>query len=118
MIPGSQISYPGLEVYEAEKALEEESGALHSFYELFDKSNTALINEILEQANLYHLSLASLSVGKGKLTVSGTASDWDNCQKYRDHLSKCGYSLSLNRRESLADSKVYFTITGHFGNAE
>ena len=91
--------------------IEERKTLLQPFVTAFSSSLIGTMSAIMETGKKYDLRYAMLSLSREHVLISGTAGDWNSCEKLSATLKKVGFSILLNREEVLVNERIPFTIT-------
>jgi len=91
-------------------ALNPRKEKMKPFMRSFEPSLAETIGAMTDLARKNDLNYETLSISRDKINVSGTAGNWKKCEPLKDFLKQKGYTVKLERKESLADEKVAFSI--------
>jgi len=80
------------------------------FMRNFEPSLAETIAAMTDLARKNDLNFEILSISRDKINVSGTAGNWKKCESLKDFLKQKGYTVKLDRKESLASERVAFFI--------
>lgn len=111
LAPGRAITY-GREVSEVQpvvqKRLSEFSPVLHIFSQPLSVRLAGIINAGQEA----RLAYTRLEINRDKVTINGTAEDWNYGERLAGHLRNIGYKVEIERREAEGDDLVHFIVKG------
>jgi len=80
------------------------------FIDALSPSLTRTLTAVMNTARESGLRFKLLSLARERVSVSGTAADWDACNRLVETLSSAGYAVKLDRRDALEDERVPFAI--------
>jgi len=52
----------------------------------------------------------AFSLGRERMNITGTAGSWKSCDVLLDAVKQKGYTAKLDRKESLSDERIAFSI--------
>lgn len=90
--------------------VEERKQELAPFIHAFERSIADLIPDIARTAELNDLKCEMLSISRSSIEISGVASEWNTIESLAAVAMRAGYDVEIERKESLADESVPFTI--------
>jgi len=91
-------------------ALSPRKEMLKPFLRNFEPSLMEVIGAITDLAKKNDLHYESLSISREKVNISGTAVNWRKCDVLMDFLKQKGYAVRMDRKESLSDERIAFSI--------
>lgn len=109
LAPGERIPY-GMEVAEVKKSLEKQSELTRPFRDAFAPSLAVRLADIVNAGKADNLHFETISLREDRVSIAGTAGDWDRCENFRKRLRAMGYTVELDRQEAVADRLIRFTI--------
>ncbi|MBA4387189.1 MAG: hypothetical protein C0404_04350 [Verrucomicrobia bacterium] len=85
--------------------------ASRPFMNAFEPSLLEHLSAIAGVASGKGMNLDSIVISRGRIQLSGKTKNWNSCEDLVGYLQKNGYRVKLDRKESLADELVAFTIS-------
>ncbi len=85
------------------------------------KSEPSLVERIVVLADLAKkndLRYQTFSLSRDKVSMGGTAGGWKKCEVLLDALKQMGYQVKMDRKESMSDERVSFSIITTGGSGE
>lgn len=90
--------------------LDLDAARYHPFVNAFRPSLTRTLTALMGTARENDLRFKLLSLEREQAIISGTAADWDACDRLVEALASGGYAVKLERKDVLEDERVPFTI--------
>jgi len=91
---------------------------LKPFVRAFQPSRLETLVQIVNLSKKADLTLASLTMTPTRITLSGTARNWNACDPVLDFLKLAGYRVKFDRQEPVNDTRITFSITAENGDEQ
>ena len=100
----------GRELLLAQRAQEEQMDQLAPFLRAFEPSRVDTLDRLLRTAAIHGLHYNSISLQPDRLTIQGSAEEWDQCQALASQLREAAWEVSLEREDAIDVEYVRFRI--------
>jgi len=90
--------------------LDQDAARYHPFVSAFLPSLTRTLTAVMNTARENDLRFKQVSLEREQAIISGTAADWDACDRLVETLASAGYTVKLDRKDTLEDERVPFTV--------
>ncbi|MDO9542493.1 MAG: hypothetical protein Q7J98_09240 [Kiritimatiellia bacterium] len=111
LAPGRAITY-GREVKEAQEIVQKRLGDFSPVLNIFSQPLSVRLAGIINTGKEARLAYARLEISRDKVTINGTAEDWNYCEHLAGYLRNAGYKVEVERREAEGDNLVHFILRG------
>ncbi|OGV68005.1 MAG: hypothetical protein A2283_10720 [Lentisphaerae bacterium RIFOXYA12_FULL_48_11] len=91
---------------------------LKPFLRRFEPSLADKVVVLADLAKKNDLRYETFSLSREKVSVGGTAGGWKKCEMLLDALKQMGYAVKMDRKESLADERISFSVITAGGASE
>lgn len=91
---------------------------LKPFLRGFEPSLAGKVVSLTELAKKNDLRYETFSLSRDNVSVGGTAGGWKKCESLLDALKQMGYAVKMDRKESMADERISFSIITTGGSNE
>ena len=95
----------------AEKAVAKKLEQAQPLLAPFEPPLQLLVREIAAVAGKHELLIENLTVSRSEITINGTAASWKEPEALLGYLRASGIAVDLERKESIADESVRFTLS-------
>jgi len=104
---------PGQELRAVRRAVAQQTERLRPFARAFAPSLSRTLVRIVAAGKTLELRYQALSLTDERVTIAGTAPDWDRCARLLPILQELGYTARVEREDALADERVRFSIAAN-----
>lgn len=111
IVPGRFVPY-GREVEEARKTVQKRLDEFSPVMRVFAEPLSTRLAGMINAGRTARLSFTRLEITPDKITVGGTAEDWNYCEHLAKLIENSGYKTELERTENLEDNLVHFIVKG------
>ena len=111
LAPGRAITY-GREVEETRPIAQKRLNDFAPVLNIFRQPLSIRLAEIINAGKEARLAYTRLEISRDKVTINGTAEDWDYGEHLAGYLRKIGYKAEIERKEAEGDNLVRFTVKG------
>jgi len=111
LAPGRAITY-GREVDEVRPIVQKKLSDFAPILNIFREPLSVRLAEIINAGQEARLAYTRLELSRDKVTINGTAEDWDDGERLAASLRNAGYRVEIDRKEAGGDNLVHFTARG------
>lgn len=111
-LAGAEVRAKGERAIEqVEKSLKTNSRLRQPFVDAMGTSLSQTLKTIVDTGNESQLSYEFMTIRSDFLTITGISPSWDRCELLKGRLDTLGVPVKLERRKSLGDGKIRFSVT-------
>jgi len=96
---------------EVERSLKTNSRLRQPFVDAISSSVSQTLKTIIDTGNESQLTYEFMTMRPDFLTITGISPSWDRCELLKGRLDTIGVPVKLERRKSLGDGKIRFSVT-------
>lgn len=111
LVPDQTVNY-GREAGEVRQITQKRRTDFEPVLNMFAQPLAIRLAGIINAGKEANLNYTRLEISRNKVTINGTAEDWNYCEQLLKHLRNIGYKAEIERREAEEDNLVHFIVRG------